>query len=210
MDQFTGFSPEGAQFYRELALENTREFWLFNRARYENDVRLPMELLLAELEPEFGPAKMFRPNRDLRFSADKSPYKINQGAYVPSGPAQGWYLELSGSGVLVGGGFYHAPADQLGMLRNRINTDGAHLRALLSALEDDGWIVGGERLKTAPKGYSQDHPYIDLLRRKTLVLGRDYGEDPVVTTPGFVDVVRADWQRLRPLIDWLGDALGYD
>lgn len=101
---FTGIPDAAFEFYERLAMDNSREFWLAHKSSYDNDVRAPIEALCAKLAPEFDEAKVFRPNRDVRFSADKSPYKTHQGAYVPAGPALGWYLEISADGFRVGAG----------------------------------------------------------------------------------------------------------
>ena len=69
-----------------------------------------MSALTAALEPDFGPAKVFRPYRDVRFAKDKTPYKTNQGAFVGAGPACGWYVEIAARGVRTGAGFYDASA----------------------------------------------------------------------------------------------------
>ena len=68
---FTGFGKGAIGFYEELAGNNSREWWHANKRRYEDDVRLPMEALLQDVAEEYGEAKLFRPNRDTRFSKDK-------------------------------------------------------------------------------------------------------------------------------------------
>jgi hypothetical protein len=70
--KFEGFSAEAFAFYDELRRNNSREWWPGNKDRYERFVREPLEALAAELEPEFGPIKTFRPFRDVRFSRDKT------------------------------------------------------------------------------------------------------------------------------------------
>ena len=71
-----------------------------------------------------------------------------------------------------------------------------------------GWELGGDTLKTAPRGYDVGHPRIDLLRHRSLSLGRSYGFEPVVHTPELLDLVRADWRTVRPLVDWVCAATG--
>jgi len=84
---------------------------------------------------------------------------------------------------------------------------GRALRRVLTKLERGGFDVGGDRLKTSPRGYDADHPRIELLRHRTLVVGRSYGFEPVIHTPEVADVVREDWQALRPLVRWLTRAV---
>ena len=63
--------------------------------------------------------------------------------------------------------------------------------------------MGGEKLKTSPRGYAADHPRIDLLRHKSLFVGRSYGFEPFIHTPELLDRVREDWRTLRPLVEWI-------
>ena len=72
--RFDGLNPDAPAFFDELAVNNTREWWQSQKSRFTDRVAAPFEALAAELEPEFGPVKIFRPYRDVRFSADKSPY----------------------------------------------------------------------------------------------------------------------------------------
>ncbi len=114
---FTGFPVAALDFYDDLEMDNTKSFWEANRAVWKDAVEAPMKALVAELQPEFGPAKVFRPYRDVRFAKDKTPYKTHQGAYVGAGPSTGWYVEISARGTRVGGGFYDADGPRLGLLR---------------------------------------------------------------------------------------------
>ena len=84
-------------------------------------MREPLEGLLDALEDEFGSARLYRPNRDVRFSADKSPYKDHQGALATTAPGMGFYVQVSGDGLLTGGGFYPTGPDQLPRLRAAID-----------------------------------------------------------------------------------------
>jgi uncharacterized protein (TIGR02453 family) len=171
-----------------------------------------MEALVAALEPEFGSAKLFRPYRDVRFAKDKTPYKTHQGAYVSSGPSTGWYVQVSAAGVRVGFGFYDASSKRLSGIRAAIADDkqGKRLQRILTALRKDGWDVGGEQLKTAPRGYDASHPRIDLLRHKSLTLGKSYGFEPVIHTAELLELVRADWRAGRPFLRWMDDNAAAD
>lgn len=99
---FDGWPAEALDFYEHLEADNSKTFWQSHKDRYEQAVREPMERLLDELEPEFGPGRIFRPNRDVRFSADKSPYKTHIGAHL----AAGGYVQLSADGLACGNGLY--------------------------------------------------------------------------------------------------------
>jgi uncharacterized protein (TIGR02453 family) len=204
---FTGFPAAALDFYDDLEMDNTKTFWTANKHVYEESVRAPMAALLAELEEEFGPAKMFRPYRDVRFARDKTPYKTHQGAFIDVAPATGWYVQVSAPGVRVAAGFYEASSERIGRVRSAIDDDrrGKQLERLLADLTTAGWEVGGDRLKTSPRGYDADHPRIELLRHKSLTVSKSYGFEPVIHTPELAKLVRADWQATKPLITWLTD-----
>ena len=205
MDQFTGFPVAALDFYDDLELDNTRSFWESHKHVYEESVRRPMLALTAALAEEFGTAKVFRPYRDVRFAKDKTPYKTGQGAFVAVGPATGWYVEVSAPGVRIGGGYYHAGGPDLARIRTAIDAEhsGEELERIVAGLVGDGFEIRGEQLKTSPRGYSTDHPRIDLLRYKTMALSRSYGFEPVIHTPDLLGRVRDDWRRMRPLIEWV-------
>jgi uncharacterized protein (TIGR02453 family) len=202
---FGGFPSAALDFYDDLEMDNTKSFWEAHRAVYDAAVKAPMLALTEALAPECGTAKIFRPYRDVRFAKDKTPYKTHQGAYVAVGPAIGWYVEISAPGVRVGSGFYHAEGSDLARIREAIADErtGTELAKLLRSLRRKGFEVGGEKLKTTPRGYDADHPRIDLLRHKSLTVGRSYGFEPVIHTPDLLDAVRRDWRAMRPFVEWV-------
>ncbi len=208
--EFAGFPVAALDFYDDLEMDNTRTFWEAHKATYDDAVKAPLQALCAALAPEFGPAKIFRPHRDVRFAKDKSPYKTHQGAYVAVAPSTGWYLQIAAQGFMTAGGFYGADSAGLAAYRAAVDNDrrGAALQRILDELTGTGWVVGGERVKTAPRGYDIAHPRIELLRHKALTVSRQHGFAPVIHTSALLDVVRQDWRAVRPLNEWLADQLG--
>ncbi|MDO5627239.1 MAG: DUF2461 domain-containing protein [Mobilicoccus sp.] len=203
---FTGIPHGAAEFYMALEEDNSKEFWAAHRQGYEREVRDPLVALLADLEDEFGSAKIFRPHRDVRFSSDKSPYKTHQGAYVPVATATGWYIEISADGIRVGGGTYQLDAAALRAYRAGVDgPTGAVLDRIVTDLEQAGWEVGGDQVATAPRGWSRDHERIRLLRRKTLAASRILNDADIIATPRLADHVRREWRDLAPLVQWLRD-----
>ncbi|MFS3127417.1 DUF2461 domain-containing protein [Nocardioides sp. Bht2] len=202
---FTGFTEAALDFYDDLEIDNTKSYWEAHKATYNDAVKAPFQALATTLEPEFGAMKIFRPYRDVRFAKDKTPYKTHQGAFVGVAPATGWYLELSARGVRLGGGFYEASAQRLAAVRAAIDNDltGAELEKILKRLGKNSWEIGGDTLKTKPRGYDADHPRIDLLRHRSLFVNRSLGFEPVIHSPELVDVVRTGWRELRPLVEWI-------
>ncbi|UGT38884.1 DUF2461 domain-containing protein [Nocardia yamanashiensis] len=205
MTRFDGFPLAGLDFYEDLEADNSKAFWNANKKVWEESVRDPMKALAAELESDFGTAKIFRPYRDVRFAADKTPYKNHQGAIVHTAQFGGWYVQISAAGLFVAGGIYAAPPAQLAALRIAIADDvrGPELEGILARLISAGYEIGGDKLKTKPKGYELDHPRIDLLRHKSLTAGKQFGAPKWLTTPRARDEIRKAWEKLRPLNDWL-------
>ncbi|HOA89058.1 MAG TPA: DUF2461 domain-containing protein [Propioniciclava tarda] len=200
-----GIDLDGVDFFAELAFNNDKDWWTANKARWEASVRRPMEALCAALAPEFGDAKLFRPYRDVRFSADKTPYKDHQGAVVDTVPSMGFYVQLSAHGLMTGGGWYAPSPDQVERFRASVDADGAgsSLAGIVTDLVSSGFEMGGDELKTAPRGFAKDHPRIDLLRRKHLLASVQHGTPDWLGTGEVVERVRADWLAYRPLLDWL-------
>ncbi len=207
---FEGFPAEAFSFYRRLEADNARTFWDAHKDDYQRLVREPVIALTDELEAEFGPAAVFRPYRDTRFSADKSPYKTHQGAFVERVPGLGLYVEVSADGMLASGGFHsHAP-DQVERYRRAVDAgpSGTALAALVAGLAQEGLSIGGDRLKTRPRGVPEDHPRLDLLRHRSLTASRDWTPGPPLHTRQALDLVRQTWQQLVPLCDWLTEHVG--
>ncbi len=204
---FTGIPAQAFQFYADLELDNSRSFWEAHRSVYEEAVRAPLSALVEELSTEFGPGRLFRPYRDVRFSADKSPYKDHQGAYVEVGPSCGYYVQVDSNGIMVAGGWYASASDQLARYRAVVaGPGGPELAAIAGALPGCGLRLGGERLKTKPRGVPADHPMIELLRHRTVTVEtRHEHTEPWLGTPAALDRVRHGWRCARPLIEWLAD-----
>src|SRR5205807_5923216 len=117
---FTGWRGDFQGFFLGLQANNSKSYFDSHRRQYEEEVKRPMVALLADLEPEFGPARLSRPNRDIRFSADKSPYKTN----IYAGAHRGGYVALDASGLMAAGGRYLVDAPQLARFREAVAADG--------------------------------------------------------------------------------------
>ncbi|MBB5912713.1 uncharacterized protein (TIGR02453 family) [Nocardia transvalensis] len=210
MSEFAGFPIAGLDFYEDLEADNSKAFWTANKHVYEQSVKQPMTALIAELEGDFGAAKIFRPYRDVRFSKDKKPYKDHQGAIVHVAPGTGWYVQIGAPGLFVAGGIYASSPGQLARLRATIDDEvrGAELERILAKLTKSGYPTGGDKLKTQPKGYSADHPRIDLLRHKSLLVSKQFGCPDWLESPRAAKEIRKSWEAMRPLIEWLGAVVG--
>jgi uncharacterized protein (TIGR02453 family) len=165
--------------------------------------------LAALVHDEFGPLHVFRPNRDVRFSSDKSPYKTHCGAVTEGEDGEAYYLQISESGLMVASGYYHFASDQLERYREAIDSKaGAALDRLLTACRRDGFEVGGSALKSAPRGYAKDHPLVHLLRHKGLHVSKASGMPKWVHTAKALDRIVATWRAAAPVHRWLNDNVG--
>lgn len=204
-----GIPAEAFDFYDLLAVENTREFWDAHKAEYQQNVRAPLEELAAALEAEFGAMHLYRPYRDMRFSRDKSPIKDHQGCLFEGPNGLGWYLQVSSSGLMAAGGWYQSTPPQVKRYREAIATRGtADLRAALKVATKGGYEIGGDQLKTRPRGVAEDDPDLDLYRHRTLHATRTWAPEAWMGTKRVERTVRGSFEKLRPLIDVLGDMVG--
>jgi uncharacterized protein (TIGR02453 family) len=204
MTDVVGFSERAVDFYSRLAADNTKDFWVANKSTYDAEVRDPMRALISSLESEFGPGKLFRPNRDTRFRQDKSPYKTSQAAIVGHRPGLGYYVQLDAAGLAAGGGFRSHDPSEVGRYRAAVDdpASGAALDGIVAALGEAGFAIEGERLKTVPRGYDRDHPRIELLRGRSLMVVRAFGAPDWLASPRVVEEVTAVWREVRPLVHW--------
>jgi uncharacterized protein (TIGR02453 family) len=216
---FTGFPRDMLRFFKDLKANNTREWFLENKARYEQSVREPMLSLLADLanrllsvdtDIELDPKKaLYRINRDVRFSADKSPYKTNTAAaFTLRGfdrkTDAAFYFHIMPGEVGVGGGLYAPSGDQLKKLRPAIAANPGELRAILAnkTFRKHFGDLTGESLTRVPQGYEKDHPAADLLMRKQFLA---WAELPVkaLDGPGFADTLVEHFAAMAPFIRYL-------
>jgi uncharacterized protein (TIGR02453 family) len=204
---FDGWPAEAIEFYEGLAADNSKSYWQAHKADYEELVRRPMVELLAELEPEFGEGKIFRPYRDIRFSKDKTPYKTAIGATL----AGGGYVQFSADGLSAGSGSYHLAPDQLDRYRRAVadESSGAKLADIVAGVRRAGLdIAAHDVLKTCPKGYPKDHPRVDLLRYKGLITWAHWPAGAWLGTSEGKDRVTGFLRASAPVNDWLATYVG--
>lgn len=207
MGQFSGWKGDFRGFFYGLRLNNNKAYFEAHRKQYEAEVKAPMLALLADLEPEFGPARrVSRPNRDIRFSADKSPYKLNIYADVE----RGGYVALDADGLVAAGGLYMVDAERLKRMREAIAADrsGKEVAAIVARLRSKGYEVEGQELKRVPSPYPQDHPRAELLRHKRLIYFKRWPVEPWIATPRARDRVAQAWRDGSDLNAWLERYVG--
>ena len=221
--RFSGFADADGRFFRALARTQKREWFQAHRAEYDQGWVAPMKLLLAEvrerIDPLFprhalGDPKVFRINRDVRFSKDKSPYKTHIGGYVPLGAGGGGprnpvplYVQL-GTEMLVGAGHYMMEPDQLVRYRAAVLDEktGAALAKIVAGLERAKFtVVSYDALKNVPRGMDPAHPRAELLKRKSLAVEFPPLPKKLIVSRAFVGWLVERVERARPLVEWLAE-----
>jgi uncharacterized protein (TIGR02453 family) len=204
---FSGWPAEALEFYEGLLADNTKAYWHEHRPAYDASVYAPMAELLEELAGEFGPGRIARPYRDVRFRIDKSPYKTNIYATLE----RGGYVSFSADGLFAGMGYYQMAPDQLDRYRRAVadGTAGSDLVGIVARLRAARLEVeGSQRLKSAPRGYPSDHPRIDLLRNRNLIAWRHWPVAAWLHTAGVKRRVVEFLRASAPLQRWLDDRVG--
>jgi uncharacterized protein (TIGR02453 family) len=199
--RFNGWKGDFKGYFLGLRANNNKAYFETHRRQYEDEVKAPLVALLADLEAEFGsPHRISRPHRDIRFSADKSPYKLNIYADVE----RGGYVALDAEGLVAAGGRYMVDDGQLKRLRDAVagERSGKQLVAIVAELREKGYDVEGQELKRVPSPHPQDHPRADLLRHKRLIYWKRWPAGPWIATPKARDRVAQAWRDGAALETW--------
>jgi uncharacterized protein (TIGR02453 family) len=209
--EFAGFAPTAFAWFDGLESDNSKAYFTATRDRYEAEVRGGLEALLDELAGTFGgTSRVFRQQRDLRFTPDKTPYKTRTYGVLQGAPGS-FYAELSARGLYAGSGYHALSPDQLERFRAAVADEatGPELAEAAAAVEGAGLELAGASLRTAPRGYPRDHPRIELLRRKALFAGRRIapGENGIGRDEALAHVA-GTWRAVGPLNAWLDAQVG--
>lgn len=229
------FGPGAFAFLRGLKRNNRRDWFEAHRAEYVREVLDPLRAIASELDvrfarlaPEYvGDSKrsLFRIHRDVRFSADKSPYKTHAALWVyHRAPGRGvgkeidggagFYLHLEPGASIVAGGLWMPPRHLLAKVRDQLADDHRAFARIVTqpafqrrfgGLTDD---EPGVRLKRMPRGYAEDHPAAHWLRFNSFTVSAGYS-DREMLSPRLLDRAMADYARMLPLCRWLNRALGF-
>jgi uncharacterized protein (TIGR02453 family) len=214
-------TPELFDFFRELKRNNSKEWFLGNKERYEQQVRLPLQRFIMDFEqplqrisPHFRVdprpvgGSLFRIYRDVRFSPDKSPYKTHGGIQFRHKQARdvhapGFYLHLEPANVFAAVGIWHPDSASLGRIREAIARDTkAWLRVKTDPEFSELYELGGESLKRAPQGYDPNHPQIEDLKRKDFIAHVPLSQD-AACAPDFLDSYARLCAKAAPFVKFL-------
>jgi uncharacterized protein (TIGR02453 family) len=208
------------QFLKDLKANNNREWFQQQKKHYEA-IRSDMKQFYQEImqnlnqHDEIEKFKMFRIYRDVRFSHDKTPYNPHfAGSFSRSGKRLrgGYYLRIRPGESFLAGGFWAPNKEDLFRVRKEFELDDGEIREILSHKDFKKHFEGelrGEEVKTAPKGFSKEHPAIDLIRKKGFVAVREFTDEEVLQED-FMHEVSLAFKALRPYFDYMSDVLTTD
>jgi uncharacterized protein (TIGR02453 family) len=220
------FTEASFKFLRGLARHNERAWFLAHKAEYDEHVRAPFQRLLTDLQPVVAEVSehyrsdpkpvggsLFRIQRDTRFANDKTPYKTWQGARLMHArgrqvEAPLFYLHLQPGKCFIAAGLWHSPTPVQRQVRQFIvdNPSGWKTAAHAPAFRRRFALDDSEMLVRAPKGYPEDFPFLDDLRRRNFVAERML-DDATMTGPRLRQAIATDLAALAPFVDYLCAAL---
>jgi uncharacterized protein (TIGR02453 family) len=200
--------PAALEFLRELEANNDRAWFKANRARYDESLVAPARELAERLD-HLGKPRFFRPYNNLRFRPGP-PLKENLGVAIGYGAAGGFYFDLSLDGLLVAAGLYHPESDQLERFRAAIDDrrKASAFERSVARAEKGGLSLGEPELKRAPRGYPADHPRLERLRLKRVIVSRRHPLEPWLHEPLCDQLVQSELEAARPLVRWLAETVG--
>ena len=206
-------------FLKDIGKNNNKDWFDVNKPKYIQ-AKENMEGFMEAVQNKLNETdvietfKVYRIYRDVRFSKDKTPYKTFLHGYLKrEGAARrgGYWIGIEPGNTQIGGGFYGPEKDDLQRIRKEIEADGKTLTKIIndSNFKNHFGELKGEGLKTAPKGFDKEHPYVDLLRKKQFYAMKPF-TDEEVTNPEFLDNVVDTLKAIRPFFDYMSDVLTTD
>jgi uncharacterized protein (TIGR02453 family) len=204
-------------FLKALKRNNNRTWFQAHRAEYDEASRA-FETFVGALIDELWPTEglggltpkdcIFRIHRDIRFSKDKTPYKTHMGAYIAPGGRKamgiGYYVHVCPGDSMIAGGLHEPDPKRLDRFRQTIARDARPFKKIIEAksFREYFGVVEGEKLKSAPRGYSKDHPEIELLRMKQVMVRRGIADRELLDSDVIRQIVKG-FKRMKPFLVYL-------
>ena len=203
-------------FLRELKLNNNRDWFNENKQRF-NSIQSGVKEFANEVNESLKKSddieklKIFRIYRDLRFSKDKTPYKKNIGmAFHRAKPELrgGYYLEISADESFIAVGFWNPNKEDLLRIRKEIEVDGQEFKSVINhnKIKDVWGEIKGQEVKTSPKGFTSDHEYIDLIKKKQFIFIKKLKEKDILDEKFQKELVNY-FESIRPFFDYMSEVL---
>jgi uncharacterized protein (TIGR02453 family) len=212
------FEKSTFKYLQELQLNNNRDWFADEKETYlkaqqnAKDVFAAIHLKLQKHD-EIEKSKMMRIYRDVRFSKDKTPYKVHfANSYTRLGKdlRGGYFLRIRPGASFLAGGFWEPSKDDLFRIRKEIELDALEIKEVLQDKNYKKYFGGKfesfSELKTAPRGFDKEHPDIELLRKKGFIASRSFTDEEVLA-PNFSEEVDKSFKALRPFFNLFSDIL---
>ena len=226
MPGFKGFSEKTISFFSHLSTDNSKQWFGKHRDDYENFVKKPatdyivsMGEKLRGIVPRINAVpkinkSLFRINRDIRFSRDKTPYKTYLGIWFWDGDrkrmeSSGFYFQLNIDRIMLGAGIYMFPNDLLKSYRNAVidKKSGKSLKETVDKVNLEGYELGGRYYKKIPRGYDPSHVNAEYLLHKGLYAGMEIPVPEALFSKNFIEYSYEHFMKIKPLHDWLMQAV---
>ena len=212
-------TPEALQFLRQLKANNTREWFEARKQEYRKAESAAKKCFNGVAEAlrthdDIEGMKLFRIYRDVRFSADKTPYNPHfAGSFRRAGARLrgGYYLRIRPGESFIAVGFWQPSPPDLLRIRKELELDAEAFRSCLEnpALKKAWGPLKGDTVITAPKGFDRNHPNLDLIRHKQFIFTREFSDQEVLA-PDFLEVVNDSYRAVRPWFDLMSEILTTD
>jgi len=217
-------SKSNIDFLKQLSKNNNRDWFQANKATayqsaLDNTIAFA-NCLLSEMkkhdniETVSGKKSLYRIYKDIRFSKDKTPYKTHWGGYFKRATNHlrgGYYFHIQPGNCFVGGGFWNPNPEDLKRIRVELAADGSELRKIIGSKKfiDNFGQLDGNKVKTAPKGFSKEHENIDLLRYKQFLVSKKFSEKEMLDKD-FYKKANKVFKNMRPFFDYMSEVLTTD
>lgn len=192
---------DARSFLSQLGANNTRDWFQDHKKEYERAIKIPGNTMGMEMASRLMPLtgkemnhKLFRINRDIRFSKDKTPYNTHLHLLWSDGTGAGFFFGVSPEYVTAGAGVMGLAKEQLVTYRAQVDQDGNALSKQIKSLTDQGYRLDPPDLKRVPAPYPKEHAHAELLKRKSLALWSDLNPDHLT-----LDDLLASFETLLPI-----------
>jgi uncharacterized protein (TIGR02453 family) len=222
------FSANTISFLKELSANNNKEWFHNHQMEYEEYYKKPVRELVNKMSKRFAELQLpfhaspkfslFRINRDIRFSKNKDPYKINIGILFPYSldpinkkcvDKPGLYCHLEPDNSFIAGGIHTPISEDLKKIRDHISENWEILEEVInnkSFVSEFPIILNGDRLKRMPRGFNEDHPKSDWIKLKTFIVEKEV-EDSIFFGDNLIDIIEKKAISIAPFLDFLYNAV---
>ena len=212
----TSISKSTLDFLKLLKVNNNREWFNEHKAEFEAEQKKIKEffnLIMENLKTHdlIENVKVFRIYRDVRFSADKTPFKSHFAGHFTRATNKlrgGYYLRIRPGESFLAGGFWEPNKEDLLRIRKEFETDATEINTIVNDPNFKKYFgkLQGDAVKSAPRGFDKNHPNIEFIRLKQFIVSRSFTDEQVLS-PNFLSEVTTSFTAMRPYLDYMSEVL---